>query len=116
MIVGLDLLLSNIQVTNITYTALRIEWCKSRAQAMRFSEEVELLLEESRRILQFFKWQESWWIARAEHKKDISVMRSEGLRAYALRQAALHADLRKHFSHIWRYVPAYIKLIVHSVT
>ncbi|KAG6914117.1 hypothetical protein DXG01_002336 [Tephrocybe rancida] len=31
--------------------ALRIEWCKSRARAMRFSEEVELLTEEMGRVL-----------------------------------------------------------------
>ena len=79
---------------------------------MRFSEEVELLLEENRRVLQFFEWQESWWLAKAEQKTDseMAAMWSEGLRAYALRQAALRADLRKHFSHIWRYVPAYVSL------
>ncbi|KAG2742314.1 hypothetical protein P692DRAFT_20811856 [Suillus brevipes Sb2] len=34
----------------------RIEWCKARARAMRWAEEVELLKEEMRRILQFFEW------------------------------------------------------------
>ncbi|KAG0691527.1 hypothetical protein DFH29DRAFT_1010861 [Suillus ampliporus] len=36
---------------------VRIEWCKSRARALRWSEEVELLREEMRRVLQFFAWQ-----------------------------------------------------------
>lgn len=35
---------------------------------MRFSEEVELLLEEMRRVCQFLQWQESWWLAKAEQK------------------------------------------------
>lgn len=90
--------------------ALRIEWCKSRARAMRFSEEVELLLEENRRILQFFQWQESWWLIKAERKGDIPPMRREGSRAYALRQAALRAGLRGHFTHMWRFVQAYVNL------
>ena len=79
---------------------------------MRFSEEVELLLEEHRRVVQFFEWQESWWLAKAEQKmeSEMSAMWSEGLRAYALRQGALRADLRKHFTHIWRYVPTYLSL------
>lgn len=77
---------------------------------MRFSEEVELLLEENRRILQFFQWQESWWLAKAEQKCDWSPIRCEGSRAYALRQAALREDLRGHFSHMWRFVQAYVNL------
>ncbi|KAG1845839.1 hypothetical protein F4604DRAFT_1884248 [Suillus subluteus] len=36
---------------------VRIEWCKTRARALRWSEEVELLREEMRRVLQFFAWQ-----------------------------------------------------------
>ncbi|KAM6493722.1 hypothetical protein JOM56_010083 [Amanita muscaria] len=91
--------------------SLRIEWCKSRARAMRFSEEVELLLEEMRRVLQFFEWQESWWLDKAEQKNDLmSTMRTEGLQAYAMRQATLRADLCKHFSHMWQYIPAYVNL------
>ena len=79
---------------------------------MRFSEEVELLLEENRRVLQFFEWHKSWWLAKAKQKTDsgVSAMRSEGLHAYALRQAALRADLCNHFSYIWRYIPAYVSL------
>jgi hypothetical protein len=41
--------------------ALRVEWCKSRARAMRFTEEVELLQEEMMRVLRFLEWQEAWW-------------------------------------------------------
>ena len=40
---------------------LRIEWCKSWARAMRFTEEVELLQEEMERVLRFLQWQENWW-------------------------------------------------------
>ncbi|KAG2750254.1 hypothetical protein P692DRAFT_20421062 [Suillus brevipes Sb2] len=41
--------------------SLRIEWC--RAQSMRWAEEVELLHEEMRRVLQFLRWHAAWWHA-----------------------------------------------------
>ncbi|KAG2028626.1 hypothetical protein BDR03DRAFT_818726, partial [Suillus americanus] len=40
---------------------VRVEWCKSRARALRWAEEVDLLQEEMRRVLQFFNWQANWW-------------------------------------------------------
>ncbi|KAG1786540.1 uncharacterized protein HD556DRAFT_1449630 [Suillus plorans] len=40
---------------------IHIEWCKSRARALWWSEEVELLREEMRRVLEFFAWQAAWW-------------------------------------------------------
>jgi hypothetical protein len=46
-------------------TALRIEWCKARARAQRWSEEVRLLLEEMRRILEFLNWRATFWETRA---------------------------------------------------
>ena len=75
---------------------------------MQFSEEVELLLEEMRRVCQFLQWQESWWLAKAEQKVAESTIQDEGLWAYALRQATLRVALHNHFSYMWLYVPAYI--------
>ncbi|KAJ7802706.1 hypothetical protein B0H14DRAFT_2614089 [Mycena olivaceomarginata] len=51
---------------------LRIEWAKTRAKAMRYAEEVELL-EEMRRVLQFLDWRANWWSSLAGYM--------EGLRA-----------------------------------
>ncbi|KAF8875708.1 hypothetical protein BD779DRAFT_1613396 [Infundibulicybe gibba] len=95
--------------------ALRIEWCKSRARAMRFREEVELLLEEMRRVQRFFTWQEKFWIEKGDIDtcqwgNNISPMRAEGLRAYANRQAALRHALRDHFGKIWRFAEEYVAL------
>jgi hypothetical protein len=42
---------------------LRIEWAKTRAKALRYAEEVDLLEEEMRRVLQFLEWRASWWRA-----------------------------------------------------
>ncbi|KAG6807043.1 hypothetical protein H0H92_009022, partial [Tricholoma furcatifolium] len=37
--------------------ALKVEWCRARARATRYAEEVVLLQEEMRRILQFLSWE-----------------------------------------------------------
>ncbi|KAF8440264.1 hypothetical protein L210DRAFT_799634, partial [Boletus edulis BED1] len=34
-----------------------VEWCKAHAQAHRWAEKVELLVEEQRQVLQFLHWQ-----------------------------------------------------------
>ncbi|KAF9496443.1 hypothetical protein BDN71DRAFT_1482196 [Pleurotus eryngii] len=45
--------------------ALRIEWCKMRAQAQCWQEECILLSEEMRRVIQFHCWQAKEWETRA---------------------------------------------------
>ena len=64
--------------------AIRIEWCKIRARARRWAEEVELLFEEQRCILQFLRWQAKWWMDRQDLVVTDDSAISEGLRAYAL--------------------------------
>ncbi|KAG6895762.1 hypothetical protein C0992_012803 [Termitomyces sp. T32_za158] len=87
--------------------ALRIEWCKSRARSMRFSEEVELLTEEMHRVLRYCSYREQWWKAKTQFgTEDLASIRREGLQACAERQAALWAALRDNFSWLWRGVPA----------
>ena len=92
------------------YSAIRIEWCEARAWVHRWAEKVELLVEEQRRILQFFHWQSTWWLDRqALIETDDSAL-NEGMRAYVLRQAAHRQDLAKHFKHIWRNTQRYIEI------
>ncbi|KAF8062351.1 hypothetical protein FPV67DRAFT_1563697 [Lyophyllum atratum] len=85
--------------------ALRIEWCKSRARAMRFTEEVELLSEEMERVLRFFKWQQESWRAKAEY----CTPRGEGLRGYAERQAAVREAMSACFAKLWLQAPGFIQ-------
>ena len=111
------------------YKALRIEWCRSRARAMRFSEEVELLNEEMRWVLAFLDWEASHWEERATER--IRALASaaavgpgaaptfpvipgspldEGLQAYAHRQAAIRRKLFTRFAAQWKDVPTFIRL------
>jgi hypothetical protein len=80
-------------------TGLRVEWCKARARAMRWAEEVTLLQEELHRVLCFLRWQADWW-----HEKGTISLPSrneEGLTAYAGRQAQLRKDLADCFEKMW---------------
>jgi hypothetical protein len=97
---------------------LRIEWCRSRARAMRFTEEVELLQEEMERVLRFLQWQENWWRmkGRCEGWGSLSEIRIEALQGYADRQAALRRALHTKFSNMWRNVPEFVKLNQDSIS
>ena len=88
--------------------ALRIEWCKARARAHRWQEECLLIAEEMRRVVEFFKWQEAWWRSLSQSLSGVPSddrMLSEGKVAYALRQAALRAQLCDHFKVQWSEFP-----------
>jgi hypothetical protein len=95
---------------------------------MRYAEEVELLLEEMRRVLAFLEWDRDRWEKRALHvhqSRADSITDSptplpaqgktaafeEGLRAYALRQASVRQRLFNTFAQQWHDVPAFIASI-----
>jgi hypothetical protein len=89
--------------------ALRVEWCRSRARAMRWSEELLLVLEEMRRVCAFLIWRADWWIEQARimvesplvSGRGWSVERIEGLSAYAMRQASMFRAMSSRCSSIW---------------
>ncbi|KAG2746300.1 hypothetical protein P692DRAFT_201840978 [Suillus brevipes Sb2] len=80
--------------------AMCIEWCKARARASWWSEEVELLQEEMRRVSAFLEWQTDWW---KDHE-----MENEGASAYAHRQAAVRQAMHARCISIWSVVPGLV--------
>ncbi|KAK6969028.1 hypothetical protein R3P38DRAFT_2671570 [Favolaschia claudopus] len=82
--------------------AVRIEWAKTRARAMRWAEEVDLLEEEIRRIDQFLRWRADWWISQAGRRSLPEGPQLEGETAYALRQAAIQRTLATEFAEEWK--------------
>src|SRR5882724_13468066 len=70
--------------------ALQVEWAKSRAWALRWSEEVLLLKEEMCQVPAYFKYKASWWVECGDAKGcEASPALAEGLCAYAEGQAKL---------------------------
>ncbi|KAG2147802.1 uncharacterized protein EDB93DRAFT_1250523 [Suillus bovinus] len=61
-------------------TGVHIEWCKARARAARWSEEVELLAKEMQRVLAFLEWQGHWWSTVLHPLEKIT--EQEGLRIF----------------------------------
>ena len=82
---------------------LQVEWAKSRARAARAAEEVLLLREEMRRVIEFLKWKSKWWVSKAMSpslSEDQGL--AEGLHTYAHKQALLQSNLSQHFQSIWK--------------
>ena len=83
--------------------ALRVEWTTSFARLERWSEEVELLQEEMRRVVMFLEWKSSAWLAKAEARGGSTALDvRSGLNAYAKKQAAVYHDLAVSFATFWR--------------
>ncbi|KZP24407.1 hypothetical protein FIBSPDRAFT_1011668, partial [Athelia psychrophila] len=81
---------------------LRIQWCKARARAMRWSEEVLILREEMVRVLVFLTWHALWWERQALRRTGLSPEAAEGVAAYAYKQANIRRKIRASFDTLWR--------------
>ncbi|TDL14293.1 hypothetical protein BD410DRAFT_846162 [Rickenella mellea] len=92
---------------------MRVEWVKSKARAERWDEEVTLVAEEMRCTLAFFEWRARWWEGQVYRRildvgdttplqrRSVTLDILSGLRAYALKQAAIQRNLARHFATLW---------------
>jgi hypothetical protein len=80
---------------------LRCEWAKSKARADRWAEEVVLLVEEMRRVIAFLHWKASWWMTQVAARKGLQEDISDGVAAYAAKQAHVNRALAKGFAGQW---------------
>ena len=87
-----------------TTEAMRVEWGKTWARAQRWREEVKLLQEEMRRILEYFSWKAAWWRSKAVGMMDTDPATLSGMMAYAEKQAMIMERLREDFSKRWSKV------------
>jgi hypothetical protein len=81
--------------------ALRVEWCKTRARAHRWHEEIQLLEEEMRRSLESCLWRSRWWQSRAQQRVETETHIAEGLAAYAWEQSLAEQQRAVHWSTQW---------------
>ncbi|KAG1747183.1 uncharacterized protein EDB91DRAFT_1235939 [Suillus paluster] len=104
------LMLSHAKYTSarealLSLASLRVEWCKARAHRNRWLEEVQLLLEEMRRILAFLTWQGDYWESCATLPTVEQPKEKEGVIVYARRQAHIRRALLAAFAEHWKRVP-----------
>jgi len=81
---------------------LRSEWAKSRARANRSSEEVMMVREEMRRLVEFLMWMARVWSERQSKRVVGDKALAEGLVAYAVEQAALQRRLCAAFQTLFK--------------
>lgn len=81
---------------------IRVEWSKTRARALRWGEEVQLLEEEMRRVLVFLEWRSRWWQAQSHRRSVLDEELRTALVAYASKQAAIFMRLAAKFAKSWR--------------
>jgi hypothetical protein len=80
---------------------MHVEWAKAHARANRWKEEVLLLTEEIRRVVAYLDWKASWWRTQGSHRDDVRADITDGLIAYAYRQADLMHKLAESFAALW---------------
>ncbi|KAJ7036483.1 hypothetical protein C8F04DRAFT_1210089 [Mycena alexandri] len=73
---------------------------KAWARTRRWTEEVELLKEEMRRVPVALRWKAQWWRDRMD-VEEFTGEHAEGVRAYGARQAALMDSIAEHFEGMW---------------
>ena len=72
---------------------LRSEWAKSRSRCNRSIEEVRLLREEMRRLVEFLNWKARWWTERQTLRPVNNVALLEGITSYAIKQTRVQREL-----------------------
>jgi hypothetical protein len=83
------------------FTGLRVEWAKSRARAARWKEDIKLLTEEMRRVLEFFQRRSEWWLSRRTARSDVSPELADGLSAYGVKQHSILQRMGRRFGAMW---------------
>ena len=81
---------------------MRTEWAQCMARADRWEEEVLLLQEEMRRVVQFLEWRSTDWFAKVGTRAGaVTPMVHAGLSAYANKQGSVFHNLAIQFSRHW---------------
>lgn len=78
-----------------------MEWAKSKARADRWKEEIMLLEEEMRRVIEYCQWRSEWWRCQCGHRDGLRAPLLEGLSAYAEEQASQEAAIANAFTRQW---------------
>ncbi|KAJ7617990.1 hypothetical protein FB45DRAFT_756044 [Roridomyces roridus] len=83
------------------HDSVRVEWSKAKARRDRWVEEVQLLREEMRRTLRMLRFIQEQWGHSLALRVNAEPELAAGVRAYGLRQAALHQRIAQSFYAGW---------------
>ena len=82
---------------------MRVEWVQCMARADRWEEEVTLLKEEMRRVVQFLEWRSDSWFLKVDARAgdDVTSAVRAGISAYARKQGSIFHNLAVRFAQRW---------------
>jgi hypothetical protein len=94
--------LSAAQITNDEFhDSMRVEWAKARARMMRWDEELLIVQEEMRRVIEYLRWKAVWWQARTSLRGHSDSGIVSGISGYANKQAAICSRLAERCASYW---------------
>ena len=76
----------------------------------RCDDQVQVLLEEMRRVVSFHARKAEWWEDQSGRTFLEQPQYLEGADAYAYRQASIRRLMASHCLHSWRFVTSYVAL------
>ncbi|PPQ82072.1 hypothetical protein CVT24_009738, partial [Panaeolus cyanescens] len=77
-------------MSKLLHESVRVEWAQSRARSRRWEEEIQLVVEEMRRVVTYLRWKSTWWETQASQRPNADRDVYLGLSAYAHKQALYH--------------------------
>jgi len=80
---------------------MRVEWAKARARVMRWNEELLLVQEEMRQVLEYHKWKAAWWCTQGALRTHNDATILSGVSGYAHKQAAISLRLATQCAYYW---------------
>jgi hypothetical protein len=84
------------------WIGLQCEWAKSKARVERWTEEVQLVTEEMRRVVSFLEWKADWWTKQGNAHTEVRPDVADGILAYSAKQAYINHALAASFKDRWR--------------
>ncbi|KAG1861286.1 hypothetical protein F4604DRAFT_1684097 [Suillus subluteus] len=89
------------QLERFLQTRCTLNGVKPGHTANRWTEEVQLLVEEMQRVREFLSWHAKWWDEQARRRMGLPDAETEGIEGYAKRQASLRRHLQIAFNDMW---------------
>ncbi|KZT38987.1 hypothetical protein SISSUDRAFT_968609, partial [Sistotremastrum suecicum HHB10207 ss-3] len=81
--------------------SMRVDWVKAYSRKQRWAEEQELVVEEMRRVLVFYRWKSDWWLQQIARRAEAADPVRAGLKAYCHKQAAMWKTMASQCATVW---------------
>ncbi len=81
--------------------SMRVEWAKAKARMQRWNEELLLVQEEMRRVIEYLRWRAQWWRDRSFTRVHDDATVLSGISGYSFKQAAVCNLIAEQCARYW---------------